>query len=218
MSNNSSSSPLKLVWQAVLLVALVAIAWVLGQALPKSEKLLSVVNPPDQPQSNTPIAPVPAANITFYKLPRSGDPAPLADINNRIATAQKEVIVVARQIAATSILTNLKTRASAGVQVLTLLSPDTMTEFARGKLYQWMRDNQLQGVYRDVLTSASHLMVIDEKTVIISDLPFSQRSYEANEQSGGAVVGFLYIIEDAKLGQSLAEVLRARALLQNKIL
>ena len=217
---NGSSSPFKLIWQIFLVFALVAVAWVLGQVLPAGLPGLKGMAAPSAGQSKTSATERLAGNVRFYALPRVGDSAALNDINTRVAAAQKEVIVVARQMAATSLLTNLKNRAQAGVSVVTLLSPDTTADFARSRLFQWMRDNQVRNVYRDVLTSASHIIVIDSQTIILSDLPFSQRSYEAaNEAAAGAsVIGFVYVIDDARAAAELASSLRARALTQNKIL
>lgn len=215
---SSSSVQIKLLWQGVLILALVAIAWIVSQTLPGMQ---SIVNQSDSSKSARPAVAIPAPSVRFYTLPRMGDSSALQEINNRLAGAQKEVIVSARQLAATSLLTNLKTRSAAGVKILILLSPDMTTDFGRSKLFEWIRDNQLKGVYRDVMNSASHMIIIDSKTVVISDLPFSQRAYEVADEAAArnsGALGFVYIIDDAQLATRLAEGLRQRALLQNKIL
>jgi len=212
---NTPSGIFKLLWQAFLVIALVAIAWVAGQLIPmRLPGLASAAPAQDNPALSS------AASVVSYQVPQRGQAQVLSQINARVAAAQKEIIVVARQIAATSLLTNLKQRSGAGVSVTTLLSPDTTNDFARSRLYSWMRENQFQNVYRDTLVSASHIIVIDSKTVILSDVPFSQRSYEAADQTAvqNGVLGFVYIIDDVALAQSLAATLRPRALPQNKIL
>lgn len=205
----------KLVWQAALLVALVAIAWVLAQGFPKSQALGG-----QQDDAKAKVTVTAGAQVKMYRLPRVGDSAAMQEINARIAAAQGEVIVAARQLAASSLLTNLKTRQAAGVKTLVLLSPDMTADFARSKLFEWIRDNQLKEVYRDAMTSASHIIVIDGKTLIVSDLPFSTRAYEAPDEAAAknAAFGFVTIIDDERAATQAAQALRARALVQNKIL
>lgn len=219
MADKSSSSvQFKLLWQGVLILALVAIVWVVAQALPGAQQSgLQGVNGKDKTQINVAVA----SSVRFYTLPRMGDSSALQEINTRLAGAQKEVIIVARQLAATSLLTNLKARSAAGVKTLVLLSPDMTVDFGRSKLFEWLRDNQLKGVYRDVMNSSSHMIVIDSKTVIVSDLPLSQRAFEVADEAAArstGALGFVYIIDDAQLATRLAEGLRQRALIQNKIL
>lgn len=213
---SSGTASFKLVWQAALVMALVAIAWILAQTLPGMQRL---GHQADSQKTQAPGLLNPTA-ARFYPLPKVGDAAALQEINTRVAAAQKEVIVAARQLAASSLLTNLKTRQAAGVKTLVLLSPDMTTDFARSKLFEWLRDNQLKNVYRDTMTSASHVIVIDGRTVIVSDLPLSQRAYEAPDETTAktAALGFVYIIDDANLAAQMAEALRQRALVQNKIL
>jgi phosphatidylserine/phosphatidylglycerophosphate/cardiolipin synthase-like enzyme len=184
--------------------------------LPANKKLLPVA------QEVAKSAPAAGATIQYFALPKvsAGAPSALEAINAKISSAQREVIVAARQIAATSILTNLKARETAGVEVITLLSPDVTVDFASSRLAVWMRKNQLTGVYQDIMSSASQMMVIDGRTVIISDLPFSQRAYEAPDEATAraAQLGFVYIIEDSTLATGLESELKARALAKNKML
>ena len=227
MAGFSSSSVFKLLWQAVLLLALVAAAWVLGQMLPGwKTKILtqidktSTLSSGESGKTGENPSKSENPNIYVYALPRTGDSAALKQITDRVASAKKEVFIVARQLAATSILSAIKDRIAAGVTVTTLLSPDTTVDFPRSRLANWMRDNRISGVYRDVMNSASHLIIIDSKVVVISDLPFSQRAFAPadNTAASASALGFVYVIEDPRLASGLVESLRPRAQPQNKML
>jgi hypothetical protein len=214
MSNNTSSYlPIRLLWQVALFLGLVAGAWVLSSRLPSAASGRGVSTPP--------AATATAPSIDIFALPRaSGSPSALQEISRRISQAESSVYIVARQVAATSLLTALKERAQAGVSTFTLLSPDTTVDFARGRLADWLRQNKISGVYKDISASVSHLIVIDERTVILSELPFSQRAYEPTDEASlrAATLGFVYIIEDATLASQLTRQLKQRLQVKNKLL
>ena len=138
-------------------------------------------------------------------------------VDARILSAKQEVIVATRALSAISILKNLLAKEAAGVPVFTLLSPDTLPAKAQSDLVAWMRQNRMTGVYQDAFVSGSYVIVIDESTVIISDLPFSQKSFESADPST-AVRGFVTIIDNPALAKGMADDLKARILEKNKIL
>lgn len=224
MSNSSTGSvPLKILWQVALVAGLVVGAWVLGQILPLDKAAKSATGGSTSVSvKNQNISAPTQSSMEFYQLPRlrPTDPSAIEAINTKILTAQQEIILAARQVSATSILTNLKARSASGVSVITLLSPDGTVDFARGKLAAWLVENRLSGVYRDVINSASHIIVIDGKTLIFSDLPFSNRAYEPGDPKAlqSASLGFVYIINDTTLASGIAKELKSRVLPQNKLL
>ncbi len=211
MPNNISSSlPIKILWQGLLVVGLVAGAWVVGQTLAASRK-------PAAAHEQV----VEKSTLQLFCVPRlsTASASAMDAINARISSAKSEIIIAARQIAASSLLNNLKQREAAGVSVVTLLSPDVTADFVNSRLAAWLRQNQVTGFYKDILTSVSHVIVIDERTVIVSDVPFSQRFYEPDEKAASsAALGFVYIIDEADLGRKVAAELKERAMQQNKLL
>ena len=212
MPNNISSSlPIKILWQAVLFVGLVAGAWGVGQMLAVNKR-----------QPAAPVQVVGKSSIQFFRIPRLSTTAPSAmeAINAKISSAQHQIIVAARQMAATSLYANLKERETAGVSVVTLFSPDATADFAASRSAAWLRQNKITGFYKDILPSTSHVIVIDNRTVIVSDVPFSQRFYEPVDEASakGAALGFVYIIDDAVLAHGIAADLKTRTLQQNKLL
>ena len=219
MSNNTSSSLLiRLVWQGAIVVGLIAGAWVISQILPLKGK---IAVPQQVAQVSTAPAVTSSTSIRSFQLPQVGNagPSALEAINAKVASAKQEIIIAARQIAATSLLNNIKERKAAGVSIVTLLSADTANDFPNSRLALWLKKNSVTGIYRDILISASHVIVVDNSTVIVSDLPFSQKAYEADDATvRNAALGFVYIIEDETLAKNVAGALKSRALAENKIL
>jgi len=141
-------------------------------------------------------------------------------IHSKIALAKKEVILVVRQLTAMPILSAIKDKEAEGVPVFTLLSPDWAATQTGIDLIQWLRQNNITGVYKDTLVSGSYIIIIDERTVIISDLPFSQRVYEPADQASAsaAAFGFVTVINDPALAHGMAGILKTRIVEQNKVL
>lgn len=221
--NTSSSLPIKLLWQGALIVGLILGVWVLGRTLPLDDYFPALKEAvPDNRKVVTPTESS-SVKIKACALPRMNpnDPSALRAIALRVSGARTEVLVAARSMTSITLWTALRERAQAGVNVTTLLSPEGTTNFTAGKLAQWLRQNGLSSVYKDALLSASNVIVIDEKTVILSDLPFSQRSFDPTEKeiSAGTVsLGFAYIIDSSELAKVVASTLRSRVNPSNKLL
>ncbi len=209
MANNTDSFPLKILWQIILVVALVAGAWTVGQFIPQKGAKSAQPRPIAAAQ--------PSASLVF-SLPADKQNSSLNIINSKLLEAKEEIIVVARQITALSLLTNLQKRQAAGVRVVTILSPDTTTNFDRSRLASWMRENNFTGVYKDLAASTSNLILIDRKYVIISDLPLSQRAYEFDSAAKDLTLGYLYVLDAPTLAEEIVKGLKNRVSPSNKLL
>lgn len=200
----------KLIWQICLLAGLVLAAWVVAQILPIKA---SALNPENQVASK--------ATVEVYPLPRLSEnvASALDEIIKSVSGAKLQVLVVARRISSAGLLTAMSERKAAGVPVYTLLSPDTAKDFTRSSLAAWLKRNNLTDVYKDLLTSTSHIVIVDQKTVFISDLPFSEKSFESlKAEDNATVLGFAYKIEDSALAVELATALKQRIVRNNKLL
>jgi hypothetical protein len=224
MANNQSNSTLiKLVWQTTLVVALILGAWVLGRTLP-IDKWFPALQKEVPPAPEIISAPAVSTKIDAYALPRISEqtPSALSAIAKEITQANKEVLVCTRSITSALIWSALRDKAQTGVTVRTLISPENTNNFAQGKLAQWLRDNNMTAVYKDSLSCASNMVIIDEQTVVISDLPFSQKDFEligeGPEALKASTLGVAYVIHSDTLARDLARMVRLRLVSGNKLL
>jgi hypothetical protein len=225
MSENTSSSlPIKLLWQGALIVGLILGIWVLGRTLPLGEWFPALAQA--VPASTT--APtegvVPGAgpsggpSVKLFALPQSGDvSSALKAIAEEISKAKSEIYVTTRGMTSSALWTALSERAHNGLVVYTLLTPESTLNFAQSKLANWLNKNTVTNVYRDTTPSASNLIVIDGHLVIISDVPFSQKSFEGTTNSVEST-GFAYMIDSPELGAGLVECIKAHVNPANKLL
>jgi|GEM_PF-2183867 phosphatidylserine/phosphatidylglycerophosphate/cardiolipin synthase-like enzyme len=213
MSNQISSSlPINIFWRVLIFIGLILGAWVVEQQLVKLGKLPAAVS--SAPQKG-------ASAVQFVKLPRFGQDSSVLDyINTQIASAKQEVLVAARVLNSASILKNLRDRETAGVPVFMLLSPDWLSTKTGTDVISVMQQSQMSGIYKDTMVSGSYIIIIDEKTVIISDLPFTKRAMEPSDEASirASAWGYLTVIDDPAFAKGLAGSIKMRIQEQNKIL
>ncbi len=225
MDNNQSNSTLiKLVWQTTLVVALIFGAWVMGRTLPIDKWFPALQKEIPSAPEPVPAPVVSSIKIDAYALPRISDktPSALNAIAHEITAANKEVLVCTRSMTSALLWSTLRDKAQAGVNVQTLITPENTNNFAQGKLAQWLRDNKMTAVYKDSLSCASNMIIIDEQTVVMSDLPFSQKDFEligeGPEALKAATLGVAYVIHSPALAKDLARMVRLRLIPGNKLL
>lgn len=109
-----------------------------------------------------------------------------------IKSARSQILVAAREISSRKLLEALRARATGGVDVEFLLSPDTDN---RGTI-RWITGNNAGRVYVDSQPLADQLLIIDGNKVILTSLPFTADAPASIQSSGLAV-------EDAGLGRQL---------------
>jgi phosphatidylserine/phosphatidylglycerophosphate/cardiolipin synthase-like enzyme len=111
-----------------------------------------------------------------------------------IKSARRQILVVAREISSRKLLEALRARATTGVDVEFLLSPDVDN---RGTI-RWITGNQAGRVYVDSQPLVDQLLIIDGNKVILTSLPFTADAPAGIQSSGLAV-------EDAGLGRQLSQ-------------
>jgi phosphatidylserine/phosphatidylglycerophosphate/cardiolipin synthase-like enzyme len=110
-----------------------------------------------------------------------------------IKTAQKQILVMAREISSRMLLEALQAKSMNGVDVEILLSPSEDNE---GTL-RWAKEHGVDRVYVDSQPMDDQLILIDGTKVILTALPFTADA-AAGIQSVGVAV------EDAGLGRKIS--------------